>query len=107
MNKFLQSLVITFRRDPTRTNFRLRVNKLNSFKDKEQKGPCSIDVLRVPLDGLLFSIGKLEEFLFWPLRRRSMYDGMDVCTAPWRRLTCVPGPRGRCGYEGWITLHVT
>jgi ATP-binding cassette subfamily E protein 1 len=38
MNKFLQSLEITFRRDPT--NFRPRVNKLSSVKDKEQKGPC-------------------------------------------------------------------
>ena len=36
MNKFLASLEITFRRDPT--NFRPRVNKLNSVKDKEQKG---------------------------------------------------------------------
>lgn len=30
MNKFLQSLEITFRRDPT--NFRPRINKLNSVK---------------------------------------------------------------------------
>ena len=36
MNKFLASLEITFRRDPT--NYRPRVNKLNSVKDKEQKG---------------------------------------------------------------------
>lgn len=35
MNKFLQSLEITFRRDPT--NYRPRVNKMNSVKDKEQK----------------------------------------------------------------------
>ncbi|CAB3991217.1 ATP-binding cassette sub-family E member 1 [Paramuricea clavata] len=35
MNKFLQSLNITFRRDPT--NFRPRINKLNSVKDVEQK----------------------------------------------------------------------
>ncbi|KAL5523150.1 RLI1 [Sanghuangporus sanghuang] len=35
MNRFLASLRITFRRDPT--NFRPRVNKLNSVKDKEQK----------------------------------------------------------------------
>lgn len=35
MNKFLASLEITFRRDPT--NYRPRVNKLNSVKDKEQK----------------------------------------------------------------------
>ncbi|KAH9031620.1 RNAse L inhibitor-type ATP binding cassette protein [Lactarius pseudohatsudake] len=35
MNKFLASLEITFRRDPT--NFRPRVNKLHSVKDKEQK----------------------------------------------------------------------
>lgn len=35
MNKFLASLEITFRRDPT--NFRPRVNKLNSVKDREQK----------------------------------------------------------------------
>lgn len=36
MNHFLASLEITFRRDPT--NFRPRVNKMNSLKDREQKG---------------------------------------------------------------------
>eukprot|EP00794_Sanderia_malayensis_P007081 gene7081-7878_t len=35
MNKFLESLEITFRRDPT--NFRPRINKMNSVKDAEQK----------------------------------------------------------------------
>ncbi|KAJ1965146.1 Fe-S cluster-binding ribosome biosynthesis protein [Dipsacomyces acuminosporus] len=35
MNKFLKSLNITFRRDPT--NFRPRINKMDSVKDKEQK----------------------------------------------------------------------
>jgi ATP-binding cassette subfamily E protein 1 len=35
MNKFLKSLDITFRRDPT--NYRPRINKLDSLKDKEQK----------------------------------------------------------------------
>ena len=35
MNKFLASLEITFRRDPT--NFRPRINKANSLMDKEQK----------------------------------------------------------------------
>lgn len=35
MNTFLKSLGITFRRDPT--NFRPRINKLDSVKDKEQK----------------------------------------------------------------------
>ncbi|KAJ1945974.1 Fe-S cluster-binding ribosome biosynthesis protein [Linderina pennispora] len=35
MNKFLKSLSITFRRDPT--NFRPRINKYDSVKDKEQK----------------------------------------------------------------------
>ncbi|KAI8906536.1 P-loop containing nucleoside triphosphate hydrolase protein, partial [Powellomyces hirtus] len=35
MNKFLQDLQITFRRDPT--NFRPRINKFESVKDKEQK----------------------------------------------------------------------
>lgn len=35
MNKFLASLEVTLRRDPT--NFRPRVNKFNSIKDKEQK----------------------------------------------------------------------
>jgi len=35
MNKFLKSLEITFRRDPT--NFRPRINKLNSVKDSDQK----------------------------------------------------------------------
>jgi ATP-binding cassette subfamily E protein 1 len=35
MNKFLKQLEITFRRDPT--NFRPRINKMDSIKDKEQK----------------------------------------------------------------------
>ncbi|KAL7422471.1 Fe-S cluster-binding ribosome biosynthesis protein [Cryptotrichosporon argae] len=35
MNKFLKSLDITFRRDPT--NYRPRINKADSLKDKEQK----------------------------------------------------------------------
>lgn len=35
MNKFLKSLDITFRRDPT--NFRPRINKLDSQMDREQK----------------------------------------------------------------------
>jgi len=35
MNKFLEQLNITFRRDPN--NFRPRINKLNSIKDCEQK----------------------------------------------------------------------
>jgi len=35
MNKFLQQLEITFRRDPT--NFRPRINKHQSVKDREQK----------------------------------------------------------------------
>ncbi|KAJ4453741.1 putative ATP-binding cassette sub-family E member 1 [Paratrimastix pyriformis] len=35
MNHFLHSLEITFRRDPS--NFRPRINKLNSQKDREQK----------------------------------------------------------------------
>lgn len=35
MNKFLEELEITFRRDPT--NFRPRINKMDSVKDKEQK----------------------------------------------------------------------
>jgi ATP-binding cassette subfamily E protein 1 len=35
MNKFLEALCITFRRDPT--NFRPRINKMDSVKDKEQK----------------------------------------------------------------------
>ncbi|KAJ2140450.1 Fe-S cluster-binding ribosome biosynthesis protein [Coemansia sp. RSA 678] len=35
MNKFLKSLSITFRRDPD--NYRPRINKHNSVKDKEQK----------------------------------------------------------------------
>jgi len=35
MNAFLKMLNITFRRDPT--NYRPRINKLDSVKDKEQK----------------------------------------------------------------------
>jgi len=35
MNSFLSALEITFRRDPS--NYRPRINKLESIKDKEQK----------------------------------------------------------------------
>lgn len=35
MNSFLGNLEITFRRDPT--NYRPRINKLHSVKDREQK----------------------------------------------------------------------
>ena len=35
MNTFLRQLNITFRRDPT--NYRPRINKLDSMKDREQK----------------------------------------------------------------------
>ncbi len=35
MNTFLKQLNITFRRDPS--NFRPRINKLDSIKDREQK----------------------------------------------------------------------
>ena len=35
MNTFLKNLEITFRRDPT--NYRPRINKLHSTKDREQK----------------------------------------------------------------------
>ncbi len=35
MNAFLRDLDITFRRDPT--NYRPRINKMLSVKDKEQK----------------------------------------------------------------------
>lgn len=35
INRFLELLQITFRRDPT--NFRPRINKLDSIKDREQK----------------------------------------------------------------------
>jgi ATP-binding cassette subfamily E protein 1 len=35
MNTFLKQLNITFRRDPT--NYRPRINKMDSIKDKEQK----------------------------------------------------------------------
>ena len=60
MNRFLASLEITFRRDPT--NFRPRVNKLHSVKDREQKGVsiysmrmtnCAYSILK-PL-GTIFS----------------------------------------------------
>jgi len=43
MNKFLQQLEITFRRDPT--NFRPRINKHESVKDREQKSSGSYFLL--------------------------------------------------------------
>lgn len=51
MNKFLKSLEITFRRDPT--NYRPRINKHGSVKDREQKASgnyfyMSLDAPRPP-----------------------------------------------------------
>lgn len=43
MNKFLAQLEITFRRDPT--NFRPRINKMDSQKDRDQKSSGSYFVL--------------------------------------------------------------
>merc|ERR1719324_1384083 len=43
MNQFLAQLEITFRRDPT--NFRPRINKMESVKDREQKLSGSYFVL--------------------------------------------------------------
>jgi hypothetical protein len=98
MNKFLQSLEITFRRDPT--NFRPRVNKLYSVKDKEQKGPFSVDVLRAPSDDLSVQHREItsssrSDFL-WPLRRRPMYEWVDALD-PWDDLS-PPG----LGYQGLV-----
>lgn len=48
MNKFLASLEVTFRRDES--NFRPRVNKMNSQKDKSQKRKCFLfdfDILQL------------------------------------------------------------
>ena len=58
MNRFLASLEITFRRDPT--NFRPRVNKMNSVKDREQKGMMAPIFFSTPiLMNISHSIRKL------------------------------------------------
>ena len=44
MHQFLASLEITFRRDPT--NYRPRVNKKHSVKDREQKGESCLLLAR-------------------------------------------------------------
>ena len=62
MNQFLASLEITFRRDPT--NFRPRVNKAESMKDREQKGKSYLLGVRVRQSDLLAAAGNyffLEE----------------------------------------------
>jgi ATP-binding cassette, sub-family E, member 1 len=48
MNKFLKLMDITFRRDPT--NFRPRINKLNSQKDQEQKTAGNYFLMEAQLD---------------------------------------------------------
>ena len=48
MNKFLKLMDITFRRDPT--NFRPRINKLNSQKDQEQKGAGNYFLMEAQLE---------------------------------------------------------
>ena len=59
MNRFLASLEITFRRDPT--NFRPRVNKKNSIKDREQKGMFLFESFNLSdFIYLLFSFQLLE-----------------------------------------------
>lgn len=47
MNKFLKSLDITFRRDPT--NYRPRINKFDSQKDKEQKAGNNYFYMQEPV----------------------------------------------------------
>ena len=44
MNKFLQSLDITFRRDPN--NFRPRINKLNSVKVQYKRNP-TVEIINI------------------------------------------------------------
>ena len=81
MNKFLASLEITFRRDPT--NFRPRVNKLNSVKDKEQKGLSFYVSLRAPSD---------EPFVFQSRAITSSSKSKFHCltlTSNVRRMTCI------------------
>ncbi len=48
MNKFLSSLEITFRRDPT--NYRPRINKQDSMKDKEQKLGYSLILMFIQVE---------------------------------------------------------
>ena len=45
MNTFLESLEITFRRDPT--NFRPRINKMDSQLDQEQKSNGDSTVVQI------------------------------------------------------------
>lgn len=76
MNQFLASLEITFRRDPT--NFRPRVNKLNSVKDREQKGEA---VEHICENLVLTSVFFREWKLFLPGRLgcdRGMCDNENV-----------------------------
>merc|ERR1719316_563383 len=47
-NKFLKSLDVTFRRDPS--NFRPRINKEGSRKDTEQKNAGQYYIVEVPSD---------------------------------------------------------
>jgi nitrate reductase NapE component len=65
MNRFLASLEITFRRDPT--NFRPRVNKKASVKDREQKGASlrssSFSFLVFPL-WLIHSLAAAGNYFF-------------------------------------------
>jgi ATP-binding cassette, sub-family E, member 1 len=48
MNKFLKLMDITFRRDPS--NFRPRINKLNSQKDQEQKSAGNYFLMEAQLE---------------------------------------------------------
>ena len=49
MNRFLQMMDITFRRDPN--NFRPRINKMNSRKDQEQKQTGDYFLVETMLQG--------------------------------------------------------
>ena len=48
MNKFLKMMEITFRRDPN--NYRPRINKFNSQKDKEQKSSGNYFLMEDEID---------------------------------------------------------
>ena len=63
MNKFLDALQITFRRDPT--NYRPRINKFDSVKDKEQKVIFNLlDIILVSRVSLIIDTGQWKLLLF-------------------------------------------
>jgi len=88
-NKFLKNLDVTFRRDPT--NFRPRINKLNSQLDQEQK--LSGNYVRLPPPSL-FGLLLTSYSSSWRTRIARVVEKGNLEDSPTPSADALPGVMG-------------